>query len=77
MGSIPSDRAVIDVLDGAMIVLATFTMNFLHPGLLLGRGNTWKALRHQSKEKDAQYSGSMETVTDANAYQLAVKKNPV
>ena len=26
-----------DVLDGAMITLAMYTMNFAHPGLLLGR----------------------------------------
>lgn len=30
-----------DVLDGAMILLAMFTMNFLHPGRLLGPGHTW------------------------------------
>lgn len=25
-----------------MITLATFTINFFHPGFLLGKGSTWK-----------------------------------
>lgn len=32
----------IDWLDGGMITLATYTTNILHPGILLGKGNTWK-----------------------------------
>lgn len=25
-----------------MITLATYSINFFHPGFLLGKGNTWK-----------------------------------
>ena len=32
---------LIDVLDGAMIVLAMYTLNFCHPGRLLGRADAW------------------------------------
>ncbi|KZT00332.1 RTA1-domain-containing protein [Laetiporus sulphureus 93-53] len=31
-----------DWLDGGMITLAIFTVNFFHPGLLLGPGEQWK-----------------------------------
>lgn len=48
----------LDVLDGAMIVLATFTMNFLHPGFLLGNGSTWN-------HPQVQPSRSLETVTES------------
>ena len=34
---------LLDVLDGTMIVLAMFTLNILHPGLLLGRAYTWSS----------------------------------
>ena len=30
---------LIDVLDGAMIVIAMYTINFFHPGILLGHIN--------------------------------------
>lgn len=32
---------LIDVLDGAMIVLAMFTLNFFHPAWLLGKADSW------------------------------------
>ena len=32
-----------------MIVLAMFTLNFLHPGFLLGKGQTWTAARVSSE----------------------------
>ena len=31
-----------------MITLATYTLNFLHPGFLLGDGRTWKQMRAQA-----------------------------
>lgn len=34
---VPDDLAL-DVLDGAMVVLSTFTLNFLHPAWLLYHG---------------------------------------
>ena len=38
---LPSDLFIFDmgpdVLDGAMVTLAIFTLNFFHPGFLLGR----------------------------------------
>lgn len=36
-----SDHLHVDVLDGAMITLATFTLNFLYPGILLGHSSKW------------------------------------
>lgn len=41
-GKIISTEVLFNVLDGAMIALATYTINFLHPGLLLGPGRMWK-----------------------------------
>jgi hypothetical protein len=32
---IEADRYITDVFDGAMIVLAMYTLNFFHPGVLL------------------------------------------
>ena len=32
---------MIDWLDGGMVCLAMFTMNVFHPGLLLGKADTW------------------------------------
>lgn len=37
-----------DILDGGMITLATFCMNVLHPGFLLGNGRTW---RHEERSQ--------------------------
>ena len=51
----------VDVLDGAMIVLATFSMNFFHPGWLLGHGDTWKSEKQLRK---LQETHSLDTVTD-------------
>ncbi|EKM61078.1 uncharacterized protein PHACADRAFT_83812, partial [Phanerochaete carnosa HHB-10118-sp] len=41
-GRIISTQRYFDWLDGGMITLATYTTNLLHPGFLLGKGNTWK-----------------------------------
>ena len=30
-----------DIFDGAMIVLAMYTLNFFHPALLLGNADKW------------------------------------
>ncbi|KAI0746425.1 RTA1 like protein-domain-containing protein [Daedaleopsis nitida] len=40
-GRIISTQVYFNVLDGAMIVLAMFTLNFFHPGFLLGKADTW------------------------------------
>ncbi|KAI0692783.1 RTA1-domain-containing protein [Cytidiella melzeri] len=40
-GRIISTQVLFNVLDGAMIVLATFTLNLFHPGFLLGNGRSW------------------------------------
>ena len=50
-----------DVLDGAMIVLASFTLNFFHPGLLLGRGDTWNRKHYEPETK------SLDTMTETPA----------
>ena len=47
----------LDVLDGAMIVLAMYTLNFFHPGRLIGRADAWlnsssQATRTKVTEKD-------------------------
>ncbi|CDO68773.1 hypothetical protein BN946_scf184989.g39 [Trametes cinnabarina] len=40
-GKIITTEVYFNVFDGAMIVLAMYTMNALHPGLLLGHARTW------------------------------------
>ena len=35
-----------DICDGAMIVIASYSMNFCHPGLLMGSASTWSWTRH-------------------------------
>lgn len=37
-GTIISTQWLLNAFDGAMIVLATFTLNLLHPGMLVLRG---------------------------------------
>jgi len=46
-GYIIHTQRYFDWLDGGMITLAIFTINFLHPGVLLGHGRTWKAWKDQ------------------------------
>lgn len=49
----PADgRVRLDVLDGAMIVLAIYTLNFAHPGIFLRSQHTKKADPHHTKETD-------------------------
>ena len=36
LSCVVSDLVCVDVLDGAMVVLAVYTMNLAHPGRLLG-----------------------------------------
>ncbi|KAI9058096.1 RTA1-domain-containing protein [Trametes sanguinea] len=43
-GRIITTERYFNILDGAMIVLAMFTLNFFHPGLLLGNAEQWKSL---------------------------------
>jgi hypothetical protein len=49
-GRIISTQVLFNVLDGAMITLAMYTVNFAHPGLLLGSGS---GLIKGPKEKEA------------------------
>ncbi|KAI0327744.1 RTA1-domain-containing protein [Cubamyces sp. BRFM 1775] len=42
-GRIIETQVYFNVLDGAMIVLAMFTVNLFHPGLLLGKADRWNA----------------------------------
>ena len=55
-----------------MIVLATYTLNILHPGRLLGRGDTWQAMRAKPSA-DTYDSHSLDTVTDSTVYPFAEK----
>lgn len=48
-GRIISTQVLFNVLDGAMITLALYTVNFAHPGLLLGSGS---GLIKATKEKE-------------------------
>lgn len=45
----------IDWLDGGMITLAFFTINFFHPGMLVGPG-PWKSLRSSSSDSEFEKS---------------------
>ena len=49
---------MIDWLDGGMIKLAMFCLNFFHPGYLLGKRHVWLAVRHEGalSEKEKQFS---------------------
>ncbi|KAI0093552.1 RTA1-domain-containing protein [Irpex rosettiformis] len=44
-GQIISTQVLFNVLDGAMITLAVFTINIFHPGFLLGNGHEWRRQR--------------------------------
>ncbi|THH01813.1 hypothetical protein EW026_g958 [Hermanssonia centrifuga] len=55
-GRIISTQVYFNVLDGGMITLATYTLNFLHPGTLLGGGREWK-------RDHADATGSVDTVS--------------
>ena len=46
-----------------MIVMATYTFNALHPGVLLGPGETWKSAKAASID-----SQSVTTVTENVVY---------
>ncbi|KAJ3558822.1 hypothetical protein NM688_g700 [Phlebia brevispora] len=57
-GRIISTQVYFNVLDGAMIVLATFTLNFFHPGFLLGHSSAW------NRKARVETTRSSETITD-------------
>ena len=57
-----------DVLDGAMIILATFTLNFLYPGLLLGKASEWLS---QGGKKDKH--ADQDTLEDDSKHPSAEK----
>ncbi|KAH9855543.1 RTA1-domain-containing protein [Lenzites betulinus] len=42
-GRIIHTQVYFNVLDGTMIVLAMFTLNFFHPGFLLGKADRWNS----------------------------------
>ena len=46
-----TDVTHLDWLDGGMITLATFTINFFHPGFLLGRADTWRNEREVNTDE--------------------------
>ncbi|KAI0348094.1 RTA1-domain-containing protein [Trametopsis cervina] len=52
-GRIISTQVLFNVLDGAMITLATFTMNFLHPGFLLGHASAWYSQGARNRREGA------------------------
>ncbi|KAI9058095.1 RTA1-domain-containing protein [Trametes sanguinea] len=54
-GRIITTERYFNILDGAMIVLAMFTLNFFHPGLLLGKADEWKRV-------EADQAGSVEAL---------------
>ena len=58
------DLSYADVLDGAMITLATFTLNFLHPGWLLGEG-PWP--NEEYWETQRAHSPSIDTYAESGA----------
>ncbi|KAH9949746.1 RTA1-domain-containing protein [Amylocystis lapponica] len=60
-GKIPRTQVWFDVFDGAMILLAMFTMNFLHPGRLLGSGDTWLTLKNKSEDDVESIDGKSQT----------------
>ncbi|KAI0748847.1 RTA1-domain-containing protein [Fomes fomentarius] len=55
-GRIISTQVYFNVLDGAMIVLAMFTLNVFHPGFLFGKAHTWTSL--SKAPRDSEESGS-------------------
>ncbi|TFK87668.1 RTA1-domain-containing protein [Polyporus arcularius HHB13444] len=52
-GRIISTQVYFNVLDGAMIVLAMYTLNVFHPGFLLGRANVWSSANKTPSEADS------------------------
>jgi len=67
-GTIIGTQVLFNVLDGAMITLAMYTMNFAHPGLLLGRITGLPGIRFQSDSnmEKAQISTSDTKVASLN-----------
>jgi len=55
-GRIISTQLYFDVLDGAMVTLAMFTLNFVHPGLLLQLERAPAALESGEKALDSRSS---------------------
>ncbi|KAI0635442.1 RTA1-domain-containing protein [Trametes polyzona] len=54
-GRIIETQVYFNVLDGAMIVLAMFTLNFFHPALLLGKADRWNV--KEPSEVDSENPG--------------------
>ncbi|KAI0094861.1 RTA1-domain-containing protein [Irpex rosettiformis] len=67
-GKIISTQVLFNVLDGAMITLATFTLNFLYPGFLLGKARTWVS---QGKKGEQEEHDTLENGFD---HQEEIKK---
>ena len=50
-------RCGTDTFDAAMIVLAMYTLNFFHPGRLLGRADTWLYKEPEPKSEEHAMKG--------------------
>lgn len=58
--ALPDLLGATDWLDGGMITLAMFSLNFFHPGYLLGRRHVWLTARREGTafEKEKQQPGA-------------------
>ncbi|KAF8901514.1 RTA1-domain-containing protein [Gymnopilus junonius] len=59
-GRIIGTQVLFNVLDGAMVTLAIFTINFAHPGLLLGRRSGFVKTTKREVEKGEKEAPSVE-----------------
>ncbi|KAH9949747.1 RTA1 like protein-domain-containing protein [Amylocystis lapponica] len=57
-GVIITTQWYFDVFDGAMVVLAMYTLNFLHPGMLLGPAKSWLSIGRKSTQTDDKRASS-------------------
>ena len=53
-------RCGTDTFDAAMIVLAMYTLNFFHPGRLLGRADTWLYKEPEPKSEEHAMKGFLQ-----------------
>ncbi|RPD65158.1 RTA1-domain-containing protein [Lentinus tigrinus ALCF2SS1-7] len=53
-GRIINTQVYFNVLDGAAIVCAMFTLNFFHPGFLLGKAHVWSSRSKTPSEADSE-----------------------
>lgn len=70
LSAFPVSLGTTDWLDGGMITLAMFCLNFFHPGYLLGKRHVWLAVRREgvvSEKEKQQFGGDEEPVTPVKA----------